>query len=150
MLTSASAPTVRVMIGNVVRSAPAGTVTVAGTETATLFDESDTSSPPAGAAAVRPMMPVTAVPPITPVGVTERPNNAPAGVGAAGAVAFSNNELRELHAESRRPEPNTEQTTANRLRKRIPRGTAYQSTVRISTIQGHTPGDPTSAQFFTG
>ena len=50
--------------------APAGTVTVAGTEAAPLLSESATCAPPAGAGAVSVTVAVTEVPPVTLAGLT--------------------------------------------------------------------------------
>lgn len=50
--------------------APAGTVTVAGTEAAPLLSESATCAPPAGAGPFSVTVPVTAVPPVTLAGLT--------------------------------------------------------------------------------
>src|SRR5947209_10199647 len=63
-------PTARVEIVNVALGDPAGTVTLAGTVTGSP-PASDTTAPPAGAAAVRVTVPVTDFPPTTLDALTE-------------------------------------------------------------------------------
>lgn len=62
--------TARVDAVNVALADPAGTVTLAGTITGSLADK-DTAAPPAGAAALKPTVPATEVPPTTLVGLSE-------------------------------------------------------------------------------
>lgn len=64
-------PTATVVAVKVAVVAPAATVTVAGTLTVELFEESDTLWPPAGAAALSVTVPVELVPPTTVVGFSE-------------------------------------------------------------------------------
>src|SRR5436305_8703723 len=65
MLTVVGAATEVVVTGNVTAVASAGTVTVAGTVTPGESDTSDTTAPPAGAAAVSMTVPVAEPPPTT-------------------------------------------------------------------------------------
>jgi hypothetical protein len=62
--------TVAVVIGKVAVLDPAGTVTVGGTDAATLLLESDTVNPPAPASAVSVTVPTEPVPPVTVAGET--------------------------------------------------------------------------------
>jgi hypothetical protein len=67
------AVTLLVLTANVAELAPGGTVTVAGTLTAELFElesKSETAAPPAPAAAVRLMVPVPDWPPTMALGLT--------------------------------------------------------------------------------
>ena len=56
---------------NVALVAPAGTVTLAGTEVEAELSESDTDAPPAGAAALNATVPVEELPPTTELGLSE-------------------------------------------------------------------------------
>src|SRR5436190_12142391 len=64
MVAETAAPTVPVEIVNVALVDPAGTVMLAGTVAGLPLDN-DTRAPPAGAAALRIAVPVTALPPTT-------------------------------------------------------------------------------------
>ena len=66
--------------------APPLTVTLAGTDTAAELSDSDTTMPPAGAAAVKVTVPVADSPPTTVAGLTDR---AETDAGAGGGLTVS-------------------------------------------------------------
>src|ERR1035441_2876515 len=63
IVMAVSASTIDVFTLNCALVAPAGTVTVPGACPAVLFDQTETTAPPVGAAPVRVTVPVTALPP---------------------------------------------------------------------------------------
>src|ERR1019366_4865386 len=65
IVMAVSASTIDVFTLNCALVAPAGTVTVPGACPEVLFDQTETTAPPVGAAPVRATVPVTAVPPGT-------------------------------------------------------------------------------------
>ena len=67
--TDASVATAVVLTANVADVWPAGTVTDEGAEADELFQDSATTTPPAGAALARVTVPVVCEPPITDVGL---------------------------------------------------------------------------------
>jgi hypothetical protein len=71
---------------NVALLVPAGTVTLAGTDTAVELSPSDTATPPPGAAALNVTVPVAEVPPTAVVGLTL---NAESVAEAAASVTVS-------------------------------------------------------------
>jgi hypothetical protein len=86
MVTAVEAATVVVVTWNVALGWPCATVTLGGTDAAALLLDSATVNPPAGAAAVRPTMPVDDDPPTTLVGFTE---TALSDAGAGGGFTVS-------------------------------------------------------------
>lgn len=80
----------RVETGKVVLVNPPGTVTVAGTVAAAVFElVSETTRPTAGAPSVRKMVPTALLPPSTVAGDTDRDAGPTGGGGAAGGVTLS-------------------------------------------------------------
>src|SRR6267142_2587632 len=76
MVAAIVPPTVLVEIENVALTAPAGTVTLAGTVTGSPPDN-DTTAPPAGAGALRVAVPITVLPPTTLGALSEIEESAP-------------------------------------------------------------------------
>jgi hypothetical protein len=76
IVTAVAVPTAEVVAVNVALVAPAATVTLAGTVTAALPLDSDTSAPPLGAPDVRVTVPVDGLPPVTLAGLTAAADNA--------------------------------------------------------------------------
>jgi hypothetical protein len=95
IVADVAAATDVVVTVNVALVAPAGTVTLAGTVTALEFSESDTITPPLGAAALNVTVPVDALPPTTLAGLSATADSAgPVGppglsVSVALCVTFS-------------------------------------------------------------
>ena len=81
------------MIENVALVAPAATVTVPGTLAAVLLSESETTAPPAGAAAFNVTVPWVDVPPTTVDGLT----TSDAGIGSAGPVVTMRDAICATH-----------------------------------------------------
>ena len=82
IVTGVDAPTALVATLNVALVAPAATVTLAGTvAAAVLLPESDTTTPPLGAAALNVAVPVDELPPTTLVGLTVTADSAGDGGG---------------------------------------------------------------------
>jgi hypothetical protein len=77
----------RVDTGKVLLDSPPGTVVVAGTVAASVFElVSETTSPPAGAPTERKMVPTALVPPSTVAGETNRDAGPTGGGGGGGGV----------------------------------------------------------------
>src|SRR5687767_12003713 len=85
MVTVVDEATELVVMVNVALAAPAGTVTLAGTEAAPLLLESATCAPPAGAGPFSVTVPLAVVPPATLEGLMLR-DEINAGTTASGAV----------------------------------------------------------------
>ena len=90
IVADVAAATGAVVTVNVALVAPAGTVTLAGTLVALEFSESETATPPLGAAALNVTVPVDAVPPTTLAGLSATEANvgpvAPPGLSVSVAL----------------------------------------------------------------
>lgn len=87
MVVPLVAAATRVETGKVVLVNPPGTVAVAGTVAAAVFElESETTRPPAGAPTVRKMVPVALLPPSTVAGDTNRDAGPTTGGGGTGVT----------------------------------------------------------------
>jgi hypothetical protein len=91
MVTVVEAATGRVVTVKDALVAPSGTVTLAGTEAATLLLESETAAPPAGAAPLNVTVPVELLAPVTLAGFSDSESR----VGTVGPSAQNSKKLRD-------------------------------------------------------
>ena len=89
IVTAVEVVTLLVVTVKVLLVAPAGTVTLAGTDAALELSESETTAPPLGAAALSVTVPVEELPPVTLVGLTVTDDRA--AVGADGFTVIDEN-----------------------------------------------------------
>ena len=89
IVTAVEVVTLLVVTVKVLLVAPAGTVTLAGTDAALELSESETTAPPLGAAALSVTVPVEELPPVTLVGLTVTDDRA--AVGTDGFTVIDEN-----------------------------------------------------------